>query len=1069
MVKHEFLEHFNKDSVKKEINILCEDGEYITNRDIAAGSFTMSEKAFDTGELSFGSLVANEVSVKIFSDTKVGKQKDKVIDISLSVDNKNDNPFLLGKFKVASDKMTSDRNFRILTAYDKMYDIIHSDVTDWYESLAFPIRLKAFRDSFCTYLGIEQAETTLINDTITIQKTISATALSGQYVLAAICDINCVFGRIDRNGKLKYVALNPKPSEDDRIVIDKLRSRANTYEEYVCKPITMISIRNDINDVGVSVGSYGNTYMVQDNFLTYGKGNEDLNTIANRMLNAIGGLEYRPFSACPIHGNPCYEIGDPLAIKTTQGVIYSYMFSRTLTGVQNMTDSLKAEGNEVFTEKVNGIVAQTKQLQKKTNVLERTVEETKSTITDLQTEIGTLEDKTQKNETSITQNANYIEMLASKTTEIEGKFDDYATIEQLNSSITQTAKEITLSVSESYSTKTDLSSAVNGIEVGGRNLLEDTNWVYERDSKATSARSLAVPVVKSELVNLIGKEVTLSFYIHSIGTREVLADASAAMQDRFGMHGRAVWEDSTGTKAQTTTYPLLVLYAVANHSRVPVTQKIIPPDGYDTLSELTIMAQMYAKPASDNDEVWLIGYPKLEVGNKATDWTPAPEDVEADATTKADNALTSAKADTDAKLQNYSTTTEMNSAITQKADSITTSVNKQITETKTYADTVASKAESNAKTDTANKLKSYSTTTQMNSAINQSAESINAEVRKKVGDDEVISKINQSAETITIKANKIDLTGYLTISAGDKKYDQLGSASAAKKEITDNIYVKNTTTIDGGNIATNTIKATSIDVNDLFAQNITATGTIKGATLEGANITATQGRIGGFIIEKNGLYNNGLMISSDGVIYITADEAGKSSSILSRYGLEVFGLNSEGKSNMCALLQNMPLKADGNTYVNGLLQLYRESTATREMVKAIELDATEEKVTARRFEGTADVAKAMDSEIVTSSSEGGQFRRYDLGAFKMLVGYKAPTNYAMTSAYGSGYFASFTIDIPSDVRLTSVTSAVVSTFGSTGLTLAKLTSWSTSQLKGYIFSTKSETLSQAITFTIFGE
>lgn len=48
----------------------------------------------------------------------------------------------------------------------------------------------------------------------------------------------------------------------------------------------------------------------------------------------------------------------------------------------------------------------------------------------------------------------------------------------------------------------------------------------------------------------------------------------------------------------------------------------------------------------------------------------------------------------------------------------------------------------------------------LNSSITQTAEEINLEVSKKVGDDEIISKINQSAEEVSIQANKIDFKGY---------------------------------------------------------------------------------------------------------------------------------------------------------------------------------------------------------------------------------------------------------------------------------------------------------------------
>ena len=144
------------------------------------------------------------------------------------------------------------------------------------------------------------------------------------------------------------------------------------------------------------------------------------------------------------------------------------------------------------------------------------------------------------------------------------------------------------------------------------------------------------------------------------------------------------------------------------------------------------------------------------------------------------------------RLKSYSTTTEMNSAIKQSADSITSTVSKTYVTTTTYesgissaksdATTKANKALSDAKADTDSKLKSYSTTTEMNSAIKQSADSITSTVSKKVGTDEIISKINQSAESVTIHASKINFNGLVTAN----KYFQIktdGSFIAKKGTI----------------------------------------------------------------------------------------------------------------------------------------------------------------------------------------------------------------------------------------------------------------------------------------------
>ena len=139
-------------------------------------------------------------------------------------------------------------------------------------------------------------------------------------------------------------------------------------------------------------------------------------------------------------------------------------------------------------------------------------------------------------------------------------------------------------------------------------------------------------------------------------------------------------------------------------------------------------------------------------------------------------AISSANETTENKLKEYSTTTEMQSAISATAESISQEVSKSITETKSYADSVASTAEENAKSDTSNRLKEYSTTKQMNSAISQSAETIKTEVSQTYetinnadSRQEIIqSSIEQAASEIVLKVDangkivQVALTGDIT-------------------------------------------------------------------------------------------------------------------------------------------------------------------------------------------------------------------------------------------------------------------------------------------------------------------
>lgn len=89
----------------------------------------------------------------------------------------------------------------------------------------------------------------------------------------------------------------------------------------------------------------------------------------------------------------------------------------------------------------------------------------------------------------------------------------------------------------------------------------------------------------------------------------------------------------------------------------------------------------------------------------------------------------------------YATKNEMNSAITQTAQSIELSVNQ--------------------------KLEGYSTTEEMNSAISQTAQEINLEVSKKIDDEELTGanitlRINEDTSEATINADKININGVIS-------------------------------------------------------------------------------------------------------------------------------------------------------------------------------------------------------------------------------------------------------------------------------------------------------------------
>ena len=398
-------EDFFRDGTDKQLSIVSADGKVnITNSEIHYEQFELKESLCSQSELTFGACEASQIKFKISNvfTSMVGMQ----LAVTTTLEGQKDAPFSLGKYRVVSDKPTADRRYRNVTAYDAMYDILNAEVSGWYKGLTFPMTLRQFRDSFCAYVGVEQEEITLINDNMMVEKTIDPGELPGKTVIEAICEINGCFGHITRAGKFRYVVLERMieglypaddlyPSEDlypaDPMGTTEV-SRSNyiscQYEDFIVQHIDKLQIRQEENDIGAISGTGNNCYIIEDNFLVYGKSAEELQTIADNVLSVIGGVWYRP-AQVEARGNPCLEVGDGILLYTSRETIYTYILQRTLKGIQALRDSYTAEGEEYRTGQVNGLQKSIIQLKGKTNVLTRTVEETKLEMKDIEKDLST--------------------------------------------------------------------------------------------------------------------------------------------------------------------------------------------------------------------------------------------------------------------------------------------------------------------------------------------------------------------------------------------------------------------------------------------------------------------------------------------------------------------------------------------------------------------------------------------------------------------------------------------------------------------------------------------------------
>lgn len=443
MVNYKYADLFLQDSIDKQVTIKY-DGGTITNVELFSESIELSESLCSESALKFGCCEASVLKFKVAN--VMMPLSGKWLGILETLNHNTDVPLAIGRYKVFSDKPTADRRYRDIVAYDAMYDIINANVADWYNMILpnadSTVTMKVFRTSFIEHFGLEQEDVELINDGMVIEKTIEPSEISGKDVITAICELNGCFGHIGRDGKFKYVLLKKNihglypaddlypdddlyPVESEAVRIAKSNYISAHYEDFLTQSIKKLQIRQEENDIGVIVGSEGNCYIVQDNFLIYGKSSEELTGIANNLLSVITGITYRPFDV-EAKGNPCLEVGDAVCMSTRYELIESYILKRTLKGMQALRDVYEADGEEFYSEKVNSVHKSIIQLKGKTNTLERSIEETRLTISDLEKGLTSQITQTAQQirtevtntanglQSQITQNANNINLKVSK-------------------------------------------------------------------------------------------------------------------------------------------------------------------------------------------------------------------------------------------------------------------------------------------------------------------------------------------------------------------------------------------------------------------------------------------------------------------------------------------------------------------------------------------------------------------------------------------------------------------------------------------------------------------------------
>lgn len=251
--------------------------------------------------------------------------------------------------------------------------------------------------------------------------------------------------------------------------------------------------------------------------------------------------------------------------------------------------------------------------------------------------------------------------------------------------ITQNSEAIAL-----RATKTEVTSAIDGISVGGRNYSPDTGESFMAWSSASSIT----------FENLNGGIIKAT----QNGTDQWLATSSVLTKNFIIEHftpGEMIVL-SVDIKIDSGATGIPTMYFCNNNGYVAFmpqtlseewTRVFTRPFAYTYVGNGHVETKMHFGFSGCKGTFYL-KRPKVEKGTKPTDWSPAPEDLQADAASKANTALSESKKYTDAQLKitSDSITSTVSSTYATKTELSTT--NENVTKAQNTANTASSNASS---------------------------------------------------------------------------------------------------------------------------------------------------------------------------------------------------------------------------------------------------------------------------------------------------------------------------------------------------------------------------------------
>ena len=432
-------------------------------------------------DITPGSVCASAVEIELWvsSDSALSVTQGTVltyykVDTEFGIETK------LGVFTCDKPEKTGANK---VTAYDNV-TLLDVDVTEWLNSLAFPITIKDFATALATKCGLELANEPRLNKDYQVQK-FTGSGVKARDLMKMVCSASGCFCNADADGKLSFdwykknkdVSISIRESAgryfylfdvldrnlDDnveRTLITSKASEESTYEipyfanqltfsDFTVKAIDKVQVKQSDDDVGViyPADAQGtNALVIQGNQLLSTTSDEALRPYVKNLYDGLNNITYVPCSNIQTPETLDIKVGDIVTVSDGKR-----QFETWIT-------SVKHSGNRCTFESVGNANRNT------TTVVNNTQYNARQKMAEIKTSVD----------------------------RISTKLSEYSTTEEMNSAITQSADSITLEVSKTYATKNSLDGYTKTNEVRSKFAMDSSSVTIDTGRLTFNSNSIVI-------------------------------------------------------------------------------------------------------------------------------------------------------------------------------------------------------------------------------------------------------------------------------------------------------------------------------------------------------------------------------------------------------------------------------------------------------------------------------------------------------------------------------------------------------------------------------------------------